>query len=448
MVDEEWKPTHPAEKAAMYKTNSESGNSDDVILRHLRKSVFSVPLLPQNKIHEVFLEIDKQLTYGLVLVLLSSDFYLNSIVQTIVRVTAGNTYGKNIYEHDAVVSVPGKPTYKKHEIEFLARAYQFLLAANSNREDPEKIQKAIQQCGFIRGIMEETLESYTKQLVDYRQLHWSALKAKMKNDLVGYSKIAQKIERIDKEMGLKTLSFGACDKCNKIFKHYLTQRSNIIAPYLRSVYRSARSTAKNTQQMLDNFQNGAIGLVRAVSCYSTKRPTSFSSVAKWWIKQSLLLAIKEDANFVRLPVSTWQTYTQLERARAKLGGDEDTAKIALASNMSEKKVKSVYNTIRVSQVYSIHKSYNTEEKLTLEDVIATEIPEVSSESLTVIIREYCHKAKFTPKERLILALRFGMPDMINEHKYSEQMAIREALIQNLANIGFYYTFNKDLTTDT
>ena len=78
----------------------------------------------------------------------------------------------------------------------------------------------------------------------------------------------------------------------------------------------------------------------------------------------MLLSIKEDTNFVKLPVSTWQSYTQLEKAKSKIGAqDEDIDAIAKAANISPKKAKAVYDTVKTAQVYSLNRTYDQDEKL-------------------------------------------------------------------------------------
>jgi DNA-directed RNA polymerase sigma subunit (sigma70/sigma32) len=296
------------------------------------------------------------------------------------------------------------------------------------------------KCNFIRGVYEDVLSNFVAVTKNYEQLHWNALNAKTTNTLDVYHKYINEITNVDKASRLNKSAFYISREAKRIYQKYMEIRAMIITPYLRSVYSTAKNTARNSHQMLDNFQNGSIGLMRAVSCYSTKRKACFASVAKFWIKQMMLLSIKEDANFVKLPVSTWQAYTQLEKAKIKSGiSDDNIVEIAKAAKMPLKKAKAVYHTVKIAQVYSLNRTYDADEKLTLEDIMTNDDrlggyvdPFINS------LREYCDTANLSEMELKIVALRHGMLDLIQHKEISLVESIRETIIQNLACLGYNY----------
>jgi len=445
---------HPAEIAAKFQNehheDSHVGGSDEQILKDLRKSVFSVPLLHQKDVDRHFNDLDR-MVFPLVHKILSiSDAYFAKVMQILIKVAAGNTYGKNIYEREGAPKTKCKNTYKEHEIKFLGDSYTyfrlFAVASSYKKSDKnyQNITKAMGHCDFIRGVYEELLHDFVADTKLYTDLHWLAVKAKQEQRTEDYHRFSTLIQDIDTKLGTDKSSFYVAREAASVYKKYVVSRAAIIAPYLRSVYSTAKSTSKNAHQMLDNFQNGTMGLVRAVSCYSIRRPASFASVAKWWIKQMMLLSIKEDANFVKLPISTWQTYTQLERIKNKTGlSDDDTAGIAKAAGISVKKVKSIYDTVKITQVYSLNKTYDSEEKLTLEDIVTNDdklgsLPPGSD--LSELLRDYCEVAELSAEEIKVLALRYGMIDIIPRTPVEEISVLKEATLQNLAAIGFHYKF--------
>lgn len=435
---------HPAEIAAMYNTSKQKtfGNSDEQILKDLRKDVFSVPLLQKDTVKDMFIKTD-QIMYNTVYELLEvSDHYYEQLVQVVVKVAAGNTYGKNIYERDEKIKrtvAAGREIFKDHEIDFLKNSHNLLFLMSRNRKVNE-IKKAAEQCNFIRGIYEEILHNFVKQTSGINTLYWMAIKHKCDNNHGEYVKLQDLIYTAEQKFRFKRVAFGLYNKSKHAYSMFKQVRSAVIAPYLRSVYSQAKNTAKNTHQMLDNFQNGAIGLMRAVSCYSTKRPASFASVAKWWVKQMMLLSIKEDANFVKLPVSTWQTYTQLEKVRLKHNiSEDDFEKLAQMSKIPVKKIKSIYGTIRISQVYSLNKTYDNDEKLSLEDIMTEEDKlGYDNDDRPDLLREYCANAKLTDFEILVLVLRHGMTDLLKYKDVDANLIKQEAIIQNLAGLGYNY----------
>lgn len=450
-----WEGLHPAEIAARTRIDPEYrgpiGGSDEQILRDLRRLVFSVPLLPQKEVHRLFLEIDTAVFPMVYAILELSEVYLETVFQVVVKVAAGNTYGKNIYEREDLseeekesAKVQSRGTFKDHEVRFLRNSYDtFRLFAESgpkNRPNVHEIHEAVKKCAFIRGVYEDILRDFVEKTVYYDELHWVALEAKLAGRTDEHHRIVEVIRDLDKKLLFSRSAFAVARDAAKVYSEYTKKRSVIIEPYLRTVYSAARSTARNAHQMLDNFQNGSLGLMRAVSCYSTIRSASFASVAKWWIKQMILLSIKEDANFVKLPVSTWQAYTQLEKAKSKIGADDENIdKIATAAKMSIKKAKSVYHTIRIAQVYSLNRTYDSEEKLTLEDIMTDE-DKIGNEGedFTALLIEYCDKADLTNQELQVLALRHGMLDLVPNRDIDIKTRTAEALTQNLAALGFNF----------
>jgi DNA-directed RNA polymerase sigma subunit (sigma70/sigma32) len=446
---------HPAEIAARYQGTQKNpiGGSDEQILKDLRKLVFSVPLLHQEDVSKLFDQIDNCIFPTVFTIIESSMNSFEEVLQIVIKVAAGNTYGKNIYEkteehreEEENREIESRGTYKEHEIEFLNSAYEIfrLYAITSTPETkmkpPISIKAAMLRCNFIRGIYEDILSNFVTITENYERLHWNAFRAKWTNDLDAYHRFTNEIIYIDKTSKLNKSAFYISREAKRIYSKYMELRAMIITPYLRSVYSTAKNTARNSHQMLDNFQNGSIGLMRAVSCYSTKRMACFASVAKFWIKQMMLLSIKEDANFVKLPVSTWQAFTQLEKAKLKTGLNEDSINdIAKAAKMSLKKAKAVYYTVKIAQVYSLNRTYDADEKLTLEDIMTNEDRLGGYvDPFINLLRDYCDIAGLTELEMKVLALRHGMIDLIPSKPVNQYECLREVLVQNLASLGYNY----------
>jgi DNA-directed RNA polymerase sigma subunit (sigma70/sigma32) len=447
-IDADWVGTHPAEIAAALakklKSEKSPGGSDEEILKDLRKCIFSIPLMQQSEVCEMFKILD-QILYSVVFRILEvSDFFWENLFQIVVKIAAGNTYGKNIYEKGSDKE-SSRGVYKQHELNFLSTAYPFVKIFAETYENPDqdrtKFKDVLDPCGFIRGVWEDVVFEFIKEIKHYDDLHNLAQKYHVERKYEALTGTLDLITRLDAKLKLVRPAYGITRDSLEAGKRYSEVRSRIISPYLRSAYTAAKSTARNAHQMLDNFQNGSIGLMRAISCYSLKRGSVFPSVAKWWIKQMMLLSIKEDANFVKLPVSTWQAYTQLERAKLKSGNEEDLESIAKIAKMPIKKAEAVYHAVKVSQVYSLNKTYDSDDKMSLEDVLS-EDPKLTgwNSDIEELLRDYCLKAELVKDELQVLALRFGMPDLISslqKNKVTENEARTEVLNQNLAKIGYF-----------
>ncbi len=432
-----WVGLHPAEIAAA-KIKKSSGNSEDQLLRDLRKDIFTIPLLKQEQLLPLFAQLDSIIIEIVNRILSSSCTMRSRVVDIMVKVAAGNTYNKNIYEKEQS-SLEKRPrsTYKDHEIDFMNRCYEFLREVGNS----VKLDSEFSKPQFIRGVYEEILEEFVDSTKTYVLNHHQALQARLNNDGDKYMKHLSHCSVIENKMQFRgQFSYSVIRDAEQAHKKYIEIRSIIIAPYLRSVFSLAKNLGKNVHQTLDNFQNGSMGLIRAVSCYSTVRPTSFSSVAKGWIKQMMLLSIKEEANFVKLPIATWQAFTSMERVRQKAGIEiEEYQKIADANNVPLEKVKNIYEAVKLSQVFSINKTYDQNEKLTLEDVIPDE-KEDDGDVIINELREYIDKAQLCSVEKKVLALTHGIADIIASKPLKEEDVEKERLLQSARRVGFVVYF--------
>lgn len=431
-----WVGDHPAEIAAL-KIEKVSSNNEEQLLRSLRKDIFTIPILKQEKLMPLFFQLDEIINDITKKIIDSSELSRNKILDVMVKVAAGNTYNKNIYEkNESSLEKRPNTTYKNHEIDFMNRSYNFIAnASNTNK----KLSDFVLEPQFVRGIFEEILEEFVSLSKDYTKNHHMALQAKLCGNSEDYTKyvlINNKIENMFcfRDNNCYPLIRDAEQALNK----YISIRSIIIAPYLRSAFTMAKKYGKNVHQTLDNFQNGSMGLIRAVSCYSTIRLTSFSSVAKGWIKQSMLLSIKEEANFVKLPIATWQSFTAMEKVRIKHGIEiDDYDNIAKVNKVPADKIKNIYESVKMSQVFSIHKTYDQNEKLTLEDVIPDE---KEDDTLNVELRDYISRANLNENERKILSLAHGITDIIQNKDIDNLSIEKEKVCQLSRRIGFVVTF--------
>ncbi len=81
------------------------------------------------------------------------------------------------------------------------------------------------------------------------------------------------------------------------------------------------SVAKNYQNqglsLTDLINEGNVGLIKAARRFDETRGFKFISYAVWWIRQSILHAIVENARIVRMPVNKVASYNKVNQAYAK-----------------------------------------------------------------------------------------------------------------------------------
>jgi RNA polymerase nonessential primary-like sigma factor len=93
-------------------------------------------------------------------------------------------------------------------------------------------------------------------------------------------------------------------------------RRRLIEHQLGLVVLIARSFRNSGLPLLDLIAEGNIGLIRATGKFDPERGCRFSTYAKWWIRQSIDLALMTQAATVRVPVYVTRALKKQSKAQA------------------------------------------------------------------------------------------------------------------------------------
>lgn len=108
------------------------------------------------------------------------------------------------------------------------------------------------------------------------------------------------------------------DLAKRIKKGDKDALEKLIKANLRFVVSVAKQYQNQGLSLPDLINEGNLGLIKAAQRYDETRGFKFISYAVWWIRQSILQALAEQARIVRLPLNKIGSITKINKTFVKL----------------------------------------------------------------------------------------------------------------------------------
>lgn len=139
-------------------------------------------------------------------------------------------------------------------------------------------------------------------------------------------------------------------------------KNKIIVSNLRLVLaltsKIARSRGLHSLNFYDLFQEGTLGLMKAVEQFDWKKGYKFSTYAFWWVRQTTLRAIDDKENLIRIPVhfqgKRRAFFRGLERLDQKLGRNPISTELAQELGISLSELAEIKNTFLLGANMSLN----------------------------------------------------------------------------------------------
>lgn len=121
----------------------------------------------------------------------------------------------------------------------------------------------------------------------------------------------------------------------------------LVRANLRFVVSVAKQYQNQGLSLQDLINEGNVGLVKAAQRFDETRGFKFISYAVWWIRQSILQAVAEQARIIRLPMNQVGALAKVKKASAmleqKLQRRPTVKEIADSVDLAEDKVEQLLN---------------------------------------------------------------------------------------------------------
>ncbi len=187
----------------------------------------------------------------------------------------------------------------------------------------------------------------------------------------------------------------------------------LIRANLRFVVSVSKQYQNQVLSLPDLINEGKLGLIKAAQRFDETRGFKFISYAVWWIRQSILQALAEQARIVRLPLNKIGSINKINKAFAELEQkferEPSIQEIAEVVEMAPNDVKEALKS--AGRHVSMDAPLIQDEETTLYDIILSkDSPSPDKGLLTDSLRKEIERvlSTLTYREASILRLYFGL----------------------------------------
>ncbi|MEW6443097.1 MAG: sigma-70 family RNA polymerase sigma factor [bacterium] len=218
-------------------------------------------------------------------------------------------------------------------------------------------------------------------------------------------------------------------------------RNQLVESNLRLVISIARRYMGHGVALMDLIQEGNLGLMRAAAKFEYRLGNRFSTYATWWIRQSIIRSLQEQAQTIRIPAHMAETIAKIMKVSREMlqrnAREPTPEQIARKVDLPVEKVKDVLQVASKVQTASLDRPVGEGES-PLSHFLAD--PEIASPEETSMRQDTARAAmsalkSLSPREEHILRRRFGIGEKRKRtlQEIADELGISRERVRQIEN---------------
>lgn len=212
----------------------------------------------------------------------------------------------------------------------------------------------------------------------------------------------------------------------------------ILARNLRFVVSVAKQYQHLGLSLNDLINEGNLGLIKAAKRFDTTRGFKFISYAVWWIRQSILQAVNDKSEKIRMPLNQKSTLSKIRKCQEEL-----LQKLDREPTLDEIEEKTGMNIDQIDKILKANVSCRsldapslTDEEFDMKNFLEDpHIPrpddEVGKESLKIEIQHLLGKLKGPELQTIIMSFGIGRERPLSLEEISDVLHVSRERVRQI-----------------